>query len=211
VLPLPAPDRPPDLLPKLPKGVGPRFLQRAVHPGQGSRRDADAGAHLVEIGLEALVSPDEIHQELSRFVVQEVVLRDDVAVGIGPAGSRQMLEEVGLEIDLDRIPAVLVLRDDPVPGIAHEGELEVRLELLGRQVSTGDVFAGLEMLQPRRAEPGIVVAAEQERRSGLPGQSHQPEEDLLDAHPRGLRDVDEQAAVLVADHVGLDAYGSKPG
>ena len=46
-----------------------------------------------------------------------------------PAGDqemrRQVLEEVGLEIDGHRVPPVLVVGDDPVPRIAHEGELEI--------------------------------------------------------------------------------------
>jgi hypothetical protein len=89
--------------------------------------------------------------------------------------------------------------------------LKASTSFLGRQVAAGDVFAGLEMRQSGWAQPGIVVAAEQERRSGLPAQSHEPEEHVLDAHPRGLRDVDEQTAVLAADHAGLDPFGSKPG
>ena len=70
---------------------------------QGAVCDVQTRAHVVKLGLQAFEATDEIHQQSSLRVVEEVVLRLDVQVGIGPSGLGQAPQDELLEYsDINR-------------------------------------------------------------------------------------------------------------
>src|SRR5574338_609740 len=175
-------------------------LEGFVGVGELARRKSDGLADLVEIGLEVLEAPHEVHQATAVLVMEEVVLGGDMAIVVGPPGLGHVLEDEGLEVVAMGVAPVLVEGHQAVPGVTDEAELVVVRELLRCHMPAGEVFPGLEVGEARRAEAGVPVLGQQQ--AVLPGfrQVHVVHEIGLDALAGGLRHVHEQASILMAKH-----------
>src|SRR5574338_101624 len=176
------------------------LLQGFVGVGQLARRQSDGLADHVEIRLEVLEAPHEVHQATAVVVMEEVILGGDMAIVVGPPGLGHVLEDEGLEVVAMGVAPVFVEGHQAVPGVTDEAELVVGRELLRRDVARGEVFGRLEMGEARRAEAGVPVLGQQQ--AVLPGfrQVHVVHEIGLDALAGGLRHVHEQASILMAKH-----------
>src|SRR5574338_201321 len=176
------------------------LLQGFVGVGQLARRQSDGLADHVEIRLEALEAPHEVHQATAVVVMEEVILGGDMAIVVGPPGLGHVLEDEGLEVVAMGVAPVLVEGHQAVPGVTDEAELVVVRELLRCHMPAGEVFPGLEVGEARRAEAGVPVLGQQQ--AVLPGfrQVHVVHEIGLDALAGGLRHVHEQASILMAKH-----------
>src|SRR5574338_223014 len=186
------------------------LLQGFIGVGELARRQSDGLADHVEIRLEVLEAPHEVHQAAS-VLVQELVLGGDMAIVVGPPGLGHVLEDEGLEVVAMGVAPVFVEGHQAVPGVTDEAELVVGRELFRRDVACGEVFDGLEVGEARRAEAGITVLGQQQGVAFGFRQAQVFHEIGLDALAGRLRHVHEQASVWMADHASsplpLDSRG----
>src|SRR5574338_481804 len=186
------------------------LLQGFIGVGELARRQSDGLADHVEIRLEVLEAPHEVHQAAS-VLVQELVLGGDMAIVVGPPGLGHVLEDEGLEVVAMGVAPVFVEGHQAVPGVTDEAELVVGRELFRRDVACGEVFDGLEVGEARRAEAGITVLGQQQAVPFGFRQAQVFHEIGLDALAGRLRHVHEQASVWMADHASsplpLDSRG----
>src|SRR3990172_353803 len=116
-----------------------RLMSRGLHPRQWLVLDAEARADLREVMFEALEAPYEIDAEPACPILQHPPLRVALFAGLALQKGREIRHAADPRMTV--IPAILedvgIPGNQPVPGIADEGELEQRAEQLRRQHSLG--------------------------------------------------------------------------
>ena len=144
--------------------------------------------------------PHEINGKTPLVVVDEVVLRQDVAILVVPRRTRKFIHDPGIEIVFSGKQPIAILRNQPGKRVSNKGKLEVAVELLLCRQTVANVVQGSQVRRGR-LEFALVVRVEWQgtrRRLRPPGV-----EEPGDARTRNFGNVNENALMVMGDQVSI--------